>query len=75
MASPTSHASSPVLAAQDITWAQFIHMFGEGTTWAAHTLLDRDLLPVLPMDIHVLICLDSLSFPRHRLQECSQDGK
>ena len=59
MASPTSHASSPILTAQDITWAQLIRMSGQGTTWAAHTpLVDRNLLPVLPMDIHVLICLD-----------------
>lgn len=59
MVSPTRHASSPVLTAQDITWAQFICMSGEGTAWAAPTpLVDRDL----PTDIHVLICLDSLSF-------------
>ena len=57
MVTPTRHASSPILTAQDITWAEFICKSGEGTAWAAPTpLVETDL----PTDIHVLICLDSL---------------
>ena len=60
MVTPMRHASSPILTAHDITWAQFICKSGESTALAAPTpLVDRDL----PTDTRVLTLSLSFFFP------------